>query len=416
MFPSSKFNSSMKSLRTHHRVRKHLSRAVLLSLAAMAISMTPGCSSWRFWGKKYGTESIRAIWVTRWDYKTPQDIAHVMENCQRAGFNTVLFQVRGNGSVCYRSRIEPWAEEFHGHDPGFDPLAVACKEAHKRGMTIHAWANVIPGWRGNKPPSDPRQLYNAHPNWFWRDAYGRRQPLGWYCSVNPCYPEVRRYLAAVFSEIARYPVEGIHMDYVRFPNEWNESYPKGATPPDFPRDPRTLAMFYRATHRNPDQAPGEWLAWRSEQITQTVREIRSAVRRVNGKIVLSAAVGASPDDAKRLHYQDAREWINEGLVDAVYPMNYEADMGAYTRRLQNWSACSSKVAVVPGVMFDKRDAGKVLAQVHRAVQSGSHFAAFAYNSIFERTDGSGRLITDGQSLSRAELRRRIIPYLRSHSS
>src|SRR5262249_17603776 len=129
-----------------------------------------------------------------------------------------------------------------------------------------------------------------------------------------------------------------------------------------------------------------------------------------------AAVGASWDDAKRLHFQDSREWIKEGLVDAVFPMNYDTDMGVYARRLQNWSAYQSKVAVVPGVMFDKRDAEKVLAQVHRATQSGSHFAAFAYNSIFERTDASGHLITDGQSSSRAELRRRVIPYLRSRAS
>ncbi|MBI1826866.1 MAG: family 10 glycosylhydrolase [Planctomycetes bacterium] len=408
----------MKSSCAVRLMLRHWRRSILLTLTALTVSTSSGCigGRWSLWGKKYGSEPIRAIWVTRWDYKTPQDIARVMDNCQRAGFNTVLFQVRGNGTASYRSHIEPWAEEFGGHDPGYDPLAVACKEAHKHGMALHAWVNVIPGWRGNKVPHDPRQLYNAHPDWFWRDANGQRQPLGWYCSVNPCYPEVRRYLAAVMSEIARYPVDGIHMDYIRFPNEWNESFPKGAAVPDYPRDPRTLAMFYRATHRTPEQAPGVWIAWRSDQVTQTVRDIRSAIRRENSSIVLSAAVGASPDDARRLHFQDSRQWIKEGLVDAVFPMNYEQDMGVYTRRLQNWSGYQSEVAVVPGIMFDKRDAEKVLAQVHRTSQTGSHFAAFAYNSIFERTDGSGHLITDGQSPSRAELRRRIIPYLRSRAS
>lgn len=393
-------------------------RAAWLFLASITLVTSTGCQGgrWGMFGKPYGAKQIRAIWVTRWDYKTPQDIARVMENCKNAGFNTVLFQVRGNGTVCYRSRLEPWAEEFGGKDPGYDPLAVACKEGHRRGLSVHAWANVIPGWRGSKPPRDPRQLYNAHPEWFWRDAGGRRQPLGWYCSVNPCYPEVRKYLTSVMREIANYPVDGLHMDYIRFPNEWNESFAKGANVPDYPRDPRTLAMFRRATGRLPDQAPAAWVGWRSDQVTQLVRDIRETTLRENRDLVLSAAVGSSPDDARRLHFQDSREWIKEGLIDAVYPMNYDPDLGIYTKRLANWSSFRSQVAVVPGVMFDKREAGKVLAQVNRTSQTGSHFAAFAYNSIFERTDGAGKPIVDAQSPSRAELRRKLIPYLRSRSS
>lgn len=386
----------------------------------MLLALLPitGCSGgrWNLFGKKYGAEPIRAVWVTRWDYKSPQDIARVMDNCKNAGFNTVLFQVRGNGTASYRSKIEPWAEEFKGRDPGFDPLAIACKEGHRRGLEVHAWANVIPGWRGKAPPTDPRQLYNAHPDWFWRDAAGRRQPLGWYCSVNPCYAEVRKHLTAVMREIVSYPVDGLHLDYIRFPNEWNESYPNGATVPDYPRDPRTLAMFKRATGKTPDQAPGAWNAWRSAQITQVVRDIRGMMRRQNPGAVLSAAVGASPEEAKRKHYQDARQWIKEGLVDAVYPMNYDQDLGVYSRRLNEWTGHRSQVAVVPGIMFDKREADKVLAQVNRTSQTGSHFAAFAYNSLFERMDGGGKPLVDAQSPSRAALRKRVIPHLRSRPS
>jgi hypothetical protein len=63
-------------------------------------------------------------------------------------------------------------------------------------------------------------------------------------------------------------------------------------------------------------------------------------------------------------------------------------------------------------MFDKRNAGTVLAQVHEATRRGTHFAAFAYNSLFERLDRSGRPIMDDQSASRAALRNQLIPRLR----
>ena len=206
-----------------------LRRANVLAAGLILLLVSSGCHGRRSGlARGYGSEPIRAIWVTRWDYKTPGDIARVMDNCKVAGFNTVLFQVRGNGTAFYRSRIEPWADELGGRDPGFDPLAIAIEEAHRRGLSLHAWVNVIPGWRGDTPPTNPRQRYNAHADWFWRDAAGRRQPLGWYVSLNPCYPKVRRYLTAVMQEIvANYPVDGLHLDYIRFPNEWNDSYPRG---------------------------------------------------------------------------------------------------------------------------------------------------------------------------------------------
>jgi len=383
-----------------------------VGLAILLVSS--GCHGWRGGlAAGYGRKPIRAIWVTRWDFTTPGDIARVMDNCKEAGFNTVLFQVRGAGTVLYRSRIEPWADEIGGRDPGFDPLAVAIKEAHRRGLTLHAWVNVIPGWRGERPPANPRQLYNAHPEWFWRDASGRRQPPGWYVSLNPCYAEVRRYLTAVMREIvAKYPVDGLHMDYIRFPNEWNESYPSGASVPDYPRDPRTLSLFARATGRSPDQAPAQWEAWRTAAVTQVVRDIRRMMLKVRPGAVLSAAVGVTPEEAKRRHFQDARQWIREGLVDAVYPMNYDANMGTYSKRIAEWTAMKPGVPVIIGVMFDKREGATVKAQIEKATRTTRHFSAFAYNSLFERLDRRGRPIMDGQSASRAGLRRQVIPCLR----
>lgn len=358
-------------------------------------------------------EPIRAIWVTRWDYKSPRDISVIMENCRRAGFNTVLFQVRGNGTVFYRSKIEPWAEELGGRDPGFDPLAVAVREAHRRGMGLHAWVNVIPGWRGKDPPNNRRQLYHARAGWFWRDERGRREPLGWYNNLNPCWPEVRRYLAAVMKEIvANYPVDGLHMDYIRFPNEWNNAYPVGARVPDYPRDPRTLALFRQATGKTPDQAPAQWNAWRAEQINRLVNRISRTVRRTKPGVILSAAVGSEPAEAKRRHFQDARRWIERGWVDAVFPMNYEADMESFRRRLAIWSSIGSGALVVTGIMFDRRDPAVITEQLERARRAGGHFAAFAYNSLFERVDEAGRPRRDDQSAERAARRRALAAQLR----
>ncbi len=387
------------------------------ALAMTGLALLSGCQAGRWkLEPQDGSDTVRAVWVTRWDFKSPSDIARVMDNSKSAGFNTVLFQVRGAGTVLYRSRIEPWADELGGRDPGFDPLTVACAEGHKRGLSVHAWVNVLPGWHGDKPPKNPKQLYNARPDWFWRDAQGRRQPLGWYSSLNPCYPEVRGYLASVMKEIAaKYPVDGVHLDYIRFPNEWSKAYEGWAGVPDYPRDPRTIAMFRKATGKLPDEAPAVWIQWRTDQVTQLVRDIRSATSKARPKAALTVAVGSLPQEHRRNHFQDAQRWVAEGLVDGVFPMNYSSDLSTYSQRLAAWQPAKEKVPVVTGVMFDKRDPGLVSAQVARANQATTHFCAFAYNSLFERLDRNGRPISDEQSPSRAALRKQIIPQIRRTS-
>src|SRR5262249_3044378 len=143
--------------------------------------------------------SKRAMWVTRFDYKTREDVLKVVEACEMAGINTILFQGRGNATALYRSSYERWAEQFAFTDPGFDPVAVAIEAAHRKGIEVHAWVNVIPAWWGTEPPSDPAQVYNKHPEWMWYDQDGKRQGLQdkFYVSVNPCLPEVRQYLVSV---------------------------------------------------------------------------------------------------------------------------------------------------------------------------------------------------------------------------
>ena len=57
---------------------------------------------------------VRALWVTRFDYATPEDVCSIIDNVAGAGFTDVFFQIRGNATVFYKSRLEPWAYELSG--------------------------------------------------------------------------------------------------------------------------------------------------------------------------------------------------------------------------------------------------------------------------------------------------------------
>lgn len=320
----------------------------------------------------------RAVWVARFHYRYPDDIRTIMRNCRALGFDTVLWQVRGNGTVAYPSRIEPWSKEFNHQDPGFDPLALAVEQAHAHGMRIEAWVNVLPGWRGPRPPPIKNQLYYTNADWFLRDADGRRQPLTkFYALLNPCLPEVRRYVCSLIEEIAaNYAIDGVHLDYVRY--AW-ELTPGGRD--QYPRDARTLALFRRDTKTTPDKNPRRWDAWRAAQLTRLVADIRATLRRVRPRAALTAAVVADSRVAAAEYLQNAVEWLRSGLVDAAMPMAYRKKLSDFERFVGDYRAAAPGRRIIPGVGIYKHNAEQMRAQLRRCAAWGGSYALFSYTSL-----------------------------------
>ena len=324
----------------------------------------------------------KAIWVTRWDYKTEQDIVDLMENIDKAGFDTVLFQIRGNGTVFYPSNIEPWAEEFNHTDPGFDPLEAACREARVRDLKIHAWINAVPGWRGITPPpsTTPEQLWNSHPDWFLHSKDGERQPLqpNYYVALNPAYPEVRDHVSKICEEVlAWYPdIAGIHLDYIRFLESGVEK--------DYPRDSRSEQLFTAETGiESPDEDRRAWDLWRRDQVTETVRVISERCRKARRGVLMTAAVYRTPRIAHDRVSQDWPNWLRRGHIDAVFPMQYDREIPRFESRVAECMDAARGYPVIMGLGTYLHAEPKVtLAQEQSALLQGcqgvSHFAYSAF--------------------------------------
>jgi uncharacterized lipoprotein YddW (UPF0748 family) len=265
-----------------------------------------------------GTDEVRAIWVTRFEYSTEADVKTILSNCAALGFNTILFQVRGQADACYESSIEPRAERL---GPGFDPLGVACREAQRLGIALHAWINTMAAWQGTVPPTARNHVAIRHPDWIVVGKDGRRQRFNdHYLSLNPCLPEVREHLVSVVRDLAsRYPIDGLHLDYVRFfEGDW--SY-----------DEKTLALFGFVTGGSPVDHPEAWTAFRRAAVTETVRMIRQAFKEVRPEGILSAADYPTAESRRGVH-QDGEGWVRYGLIDWIFPMTY-AESDAEFRNL-----------------------------------------------------------------------------------
>ena len=357
--------------------RKKLS---YISFCNALLILTLGCS---FLTVASTPEEMRALWVTRWDYRSAADVEMIFENAKKTGFNAVFFQVRGEGTVFYKSKIEPWAYELSGEniaalgkDPGWDPLLEAIKSAKKRGTQIHAYMNVLPGWHGSKKaPMGVNQLWNVHRDWFMVDKSGNiMRPEDFYCFLNPALPEVKDYLVNIFTEVAKnYCVDGIHLDYIRYPEE------KG----DYSYDKKTLALYKKETGLAPSSSKKMWNDWRSKQITDVVRRISHAVKTIRPEIKVSAALIGNYQDAEINHHQQGFEMMKDEIIDIAVPMLYMKNSITYSQNLQEWVKNKGNTKLLSGVWINKGNE-IMLEQIKTAREKGADgISIFAYSELFK---------------------------------
>ena len=274
----------------------------------------------------------RALWVNRWDYGNAATIARVMENAKRGNFNIVYFQVRGPSDAYYRSALDPCSHRLCdrlGGVPTWDPLEVAVREAHARGLQLHAWINALSGWDSQtaegcrilRPSAagQPNHILVDHPEWAMHTRRGAPMacPNGQeYVYLSPAHAGVRTHLARVAADVVRrYPVDGVHLDRIRYP---------GA---DFGWDPASVAAF----GRDPAADPQGWALFRRDLVYRMVKETHDSIQSVR-RVPLSAAVWpiyqrerfgwAASSSGVAQFFQDTWGWARGGYLDVAVPMTY----------------------------------------------------------------------------------------------
>src|SRR5262249_18786455 len=75
-----------------------------------------------------------------------KELLAILDKSVELKLNAVIFQVRPMADALYASKLEPWSEYLTGAlgtapDPMWDPLEFAVREAHTRGLELHAWFN-----------------------------------------------------------------------------------------------------------------------------------------------------------------------------------------------------------------------------------------------------------------------------------
>lgn len=253
------------------------------------------------------------------------ELVAILNALEAGHLNATFLQVRPNSDAFYQSSREPWSQWLtgtRGKNPGWDPLAFAVEEAHKRGIELHVWINPyryeINGQHNTYAASDP--IRRDHPDWILDFNNGSFDGT----LLDPGNPAVRQYVTEVIAEIVNnYDIDGVVFD--------DYFYPYGGTTTE---DAATVAAYKPATQDVKD--------WRRENVDKTVKMVYDTIQTLKPwvrfgigpfgiwstssaaakKYGISLPSGIVGTDAYNALYCNTLEWMKQGTVDYVSPQLY----------------------------------------------------------------------------------------------
>ncbi len=362
-------------------IRRILALYILLTTAASGFAQSVDALAVPFCDSTLPKREVRAVWLTTlsgldWPKtraggsqetveKQQRELIEILDKLQSGGVNTVLIQARTRASVIYPSKFEPWDGCLTGKSgvaPGYDPLKFAIDECHKRGMEAHAWVVTIPvgKWNGY----GCKALRKKYPSLV--------KKIGDEGFLNPESPKTGEILADICGEITdSYDVDGIHLDYIRYPENWRGKVSKQRG---------------------------------REYITDIVKKINLRVKSRKPWVKLSCSPIGKYSDLPRQSsrgwnayarvMQDAQKWLADGLMDVLFPMMYFRDENFYPFAL-DWMENSYGRLIVPGlgIYFMSPSQGSdwaledVTREIHVARQHGMGHAYFRSRFFTENVKG-----------------------------
>jgi uncharacterized lipoprotein YddW (UPF0748 family) len=347
---------------------------------------------------------FRGLWITRFEWAighdpSPDDIDRMVDNAASAGFNALLFQVRGTADAYYDSRVEPWAAALGGSlgtNPGWDPLARMITLAHARGLQVHAYINVYPLWTsGSVPPqTNPPHLYHKL-LWSYGTEDGKLGGLQWnrdyeipneyYLRATPASFVVDEQLLAVAEDlVTRYDLDGLHLDHIRYGGPANSC------------DPVTEERIGGPCFTTVPAGHASFADWQRAQVNGTVYSLYQALYAPDEfgqtlappDFLYSAAVWPLYESGYHNFYQDPKAWLRDGYIDGIMPMLYGSfdDSVAIWRDLAaGFQADNAGRLVIPGIHGNFESFAEIAGRIEAARELGTAgHAIFAYSYLDSR--------------------------------
>lgn len=244
-----------------------------------------------------------------------QELIGILEQHKKNGMNAVMLQVRPVADAFYLKSREPWSQYLMGKQgiaPDYDPLAFAIKEAHMRGMELHAWFNPYRATMSPNTVISDQHMTKKRPDMFF--TYGGKKQF------DPGLPEARAYIVQVVLDVVKgYDIDGVHFDDYFYP------YPIAGQKIN---DEETFSKYPNGFTNVND--------WRRNNVDLLIKQLDDSIHHYKKyvkfgispfgiwKNIKEDALGSATSGLSNYRelYADSRKWIKEGWVDYINPQIY----------------------------------------------------------------------------------------------
>ena len=367
------------------------------------------------------SNEVRALWVLRTSLESPEEITRMVASAKDSGFNTLIVQVRGRGDAYFSRGVELRAPSLAAQPDGFDPLAETLVHAKAAGLRVHAWVNVNLVSSAIELPAAREHVIYEHPEWLMvpRELAAELLPIdvrspeylgrlarwtrandttveGLY--VSPVHPDAVAHIANIVTDLVkRYEIDGVHLDYVRYP-AGDFDYGRAALDA-FAQDMRTRVSSAERTRVEalqaidpfawPEAYADEWRLFRQSRLTGLVTRLRSTVKAIRPTAIVSAAVVPDMEAAQREKLQDWRTWLENGFIDALCPMAYTQDPAVFANQIAAIRAFAAGRPVWAGIGAYRLSARETIENISTARRLGVEgIVLFSYDSLISPPNGT----------------------------
>ncbi len=331
-------------------------------LESLKNMLTPSITVWE-----------RAAWVIDTD-RDLADIKRTVAYAKGLGINTLILSPFRNTYALYDTNVE---HLLRSKDmPDLDVLQAYIDECHANDIKL---IFMLCCFIADKPSAayEDEHFINYFGDKLLISKTGRNAAYFYSdpsYTLNPYDSDVREFYKSIIKEvIANYDIDGIQLDYIRFPLP---TYYGESNYEDQGYNDDIIAAFQKQyrTSKNPkdmsvtDPMWQKWCAFRRDIITSFVKE----VSRICGDTYFSVTCFAGYTDRQIYVFQDVEKWAQKGYIDAVYPMIYSAstdDFIANASKLIEGVGESCRVVLGVGT-YDGETNDVLKEQLNYAYESG----------------------------------------------
>ena len=349
-------------------------------------------------GNRSSPNPVKGLWVVRYNLTTASKIDTLLDLAHDCGITDLFVQVRGRGDAYYHSNYEPRAEEIP--DPNFDPLEYILAKTLGDSLRIHAWLNVFYIWSKDTLPKDTNHIVHKQKHWLARPVHQSRgaeknpksvkdeRIEGIY--VSPLQSEAQDHFINIVSDIIeKYGVAGIHLDYIRYPDQRFDIHPDVVqgfknryvlNPEQFLIDPDLFAQKYSLAGY--EVFYYHWRKYLLDGLSDFVRRISNTSQAASKHLLLSAAVKPSIVSAHWNYYQDWDRWIKEDWLDFVVPMNYSPDEDTFRQNNDQYRELLPLDKYLVGIALYNQSEDQVMQKITQVIATKNlGFVLFSYDQL-----------------------------------